>query len=220
MDTTKKVVIFAVCGFVLSFLVGLFSSVSFGIILLRAIVSALIFAGLYYALSIIFKRYLVDNTETVGQQAGTESIIPQRGQLIDIKLEDEFLPEEENAPLFKIPKELMPNKDNDSESATGVFNNVETSASMQPSMQHEQPSDEKLFAAPTKVTDNTNDIELGSLPDMDSMLSDMQGSPTSEVITTSDFANSEEMVVSGELRDAEKEIMAKAIHMVLARDNN
>ena len=213
MNTTKKVVTVAVCGFVLSFLVGLFSSVSFGIILLRAILCALIFAGLYYALSIVFERYLINS----GSSAGGDSLIPQKGQLIDIKVDDEILPEEENAPLFKIPKELMPESSNSADDADNAVEVLEPVDAQD--VVNAKPG-EKLFATPQSKKENTDGSELGSLPDMESMLSDMQSSPSSEVITTSDFANSNDMVASGELRGADKELMAKAIHTVLTRDNN
>lgn len=214
MNTTKKVVIVAVCGFVLSFLVGLISKVAFGHVLLRAILCALIFAGLYYALSIVFERYLVSGS--AGQSSGGDSLIPQKGQLIDIKVDDEILPEEENAPLFKIPKELMP-ENNNVENAEAVevlepVDGAQDAAVAKPG--------EKLFTTPQAKKENTGGSELGSLPDMESMLSDMQSSPSSDVITTSDFANSNDMVASGELRGADKELMAKAIHTVLTRDNN
>ena len=217
MNTTKKVVMVAVCGFVLSFLVGLISSVSFGIVLLRAIFCALIFAGLYYALSVVFQRFLIGNSGGSEQVSGGDSIIPQKGQLIDIRVDDEILPEEENAPLFKIPKELMPESANNADNAEAVevlepVDVVQDDAAVKPG--------EKLFATPQSKKENTGGSELGSLPDMESMLSDMQSSPSSEVITTSDFANSNDMVASGELRGADKELMAKAIHTVLTRDNN
>ncbi|MBO7135630.1 MAG: hypothetical protein J6V73_03275 [Spirochaetaceae bacterium] len=214
MTTTKKVVIVAVCGFVLSFLIGLISSVSFGIVLLRAVVCALIFAGLYYALSVVFQRFLIGNSGGSEHVSGGDSIIPQKGQLIDIKVDDEILPEEENAPLFKIPKELIPESNNN---AVEVLEPVENAQEV-----NDVKAGEKLFTTPQPQVknENTGDSELGSLPDMESMLSDMQSSPTSEVITTSDFANSDNMIASGELRGADKELMAKAIHTVLTRDNN
>ena len=214
MTTTKKVVIVAVCGFVLSFLIGLISSVSFGIVLLRAIFCALIFAGLYYALSVVFQRFLIGNSGGSEQVSGGDSIIPQKGQLIDIRVDDEILPEEENAPLFKIPKELIPESNNNAVEVLEPVENAQEVSDVKPG--------EKLFTTPqTQVKkENTGDSELGSLPDMESMLSDMQSSPTSEVITTSDFANSDNMIASGELRGADKELMAKAIHTVLTRDNN
>ena len=214
MTTTKKVVIVAVCGFVLSFLIGLISSVSFGIVLLRAVFCALIFAGLYYALSVVFQRFLISNSGALEHVSGGDSIIPQKGQLIDIKVDDEILPEEENAPLFKIPKELIPESNNN---AVEVLEPVENAQEV-----NDVKAGEKLFTTPQPQVknENTGDSELGSLPDMESMLSDMQSSPTSEVITTSDFANSDNMIASGELRGADKELMAKAIHTVLTRDNN
>ena len=214
MTTTKKVVIVAVCGFVLSFLIGLISSVSFGIVLLRAVFCALIFAGLYYALSVVFQRFLISNSGALEHVSGGDSIIPQKGQLIDIKVDDEILPEEENAPLFKIPKELIPESNNN---AVEVLEPVENAQEV-----NDVKTGEKLFTTPQSQVknENTGDSELGSLPDMESMLSDMQSSPTSEVITTSDFANSDNMIASGELRGADKELMAKAFHTVLTRDNN
>ena len=221
MTTTKKVVIVAVCGFVLSFLIGLISSVSFGIVLLRAIFCALIFAGLYYGLSFVFEHYLVSGSGTEGQSSGGDSIIPQKGQLIDIRVDDEILPEEENAPLFKIPKELIPESNNKAENAEPVEVLEPVDAAGAQEVNDVKPG-EKLFTTPQPQVkkENTGDSELGSLPDMESMLSDMKSSPTSDVITTSDFANSDDMIASGELRGADKELMAKAIHTVLTRDNN
>ena len=67
-------------------------------------------------------------------------------------------------------------------------------------------------------TDNTDNMELGSLPDIDTMLTDMK-KLGSDVITNSDFAKSEATAGSEELKGADTEIMARAIHTVLTRDN-
>ncbi len=216
MSTTKKVVIVAVIVFVLSFLIGLISSVSFGIVLLRAIICAVIFGALFYALSFVFQRFLVDGAGVSLDASGADSVVPQKGQLVDIKVEDTFLPEEENAPLFKIPKELMPNKE--TVSGSGVDEKIETAEAVG----EVSSGEEKLFevSQPKVLTPDPGATELGSLPDIDTMASDIQSSSSSEVITTSDFANSDGLVTSGELRGADKELMAKAIHTVLVRDND
>lgn len=212
MNKTKMIVAFALGGFVLSFIIGLVSSVSFGAVVLRALLSAAIFVGVYCAFSFVFSKYLAESSP---KEDISGLNIPAKGQMVDINLDGDLLPDDENGPAFKIPRELMPERNTmnqqvqveEDEVAVVTTENVVPS-SVEP--------EEKLFSAQQKTENMNDDAELGALPDMDSMLSSIQ-QPVGEVITNSDFATSGDTVSSEALRGADTEVMAKAIHTVLSQ---
>ena len=232
MNKTKVLLTAGTCGFVLSLLVGLISRVSFGVVFLRAILFALVFAGIAALGQFIFERFL-GNTGSVisGSTGAAGNEQDTKGQFVDIKVDDAVFPNEENAPLFQIPKELKPDWVNNGQSKTSAGSAAKTnSASSQGDDGAEplfsipsviQQTDEPLF---TPVQNNpapsSDEAELGMLPDMGSMLSDMQNSSNDDIIVTSDFANSGDTGRSGAMQAADTEIIAKAIHTVLARDNS
>ena len=111
-----KFIIISVCvGFLLSFFVGLFSGVSFGVVVLRALIFAVLFGALGFGLRIVFLRFLLDSSdmETSSHQ----------GSVVDISIGDEPLVEDENGPDFYVRKDLpvsdQRNAEKSSVSATG-----------------------------------------------------------------------------------------------------
>ncbi len=234
MNKTKVLLAAGTCGFVLSLLIGLISRVSFGVVFLRAVLFALVFAGIAALGQFIFERFL-NNTVSVNAEGSNTSGSEQasKGQFVDIKVEDAVFPNEENAPLFQIPKELKPDWSNNGQSKTsaGVPKKTDSAVSSQGEGDAEplfsipsgiQQTDEPLFTPVQNNPEPTSggDGELGMLPDMGSMLSDMQNSSNDDIIVTSDFANSGDTVRSGAMQAADTEIIAKAIHTVLSRDNS
>lgn len=109
MRNIKFISIFAACGFVLSFVFGLFSHSSFLLILLRALLCSVIFVVLGLLISFIFQRFLLDSN-TLGfesedvndsqQKNSTNSKKP--GQVIDVVVEDEELPASESDNHFVV----------------------------------------------------------------------------------------------------------------------
>ncbi|MBP5328677.1 MAG: hypothetical protein J6Y75_02130 [Spirochaetaceae bacterium] len=229
MSRTKYIISFASVGFVLSFIIGLFSSVPFGIILLRALISALVMACVYFAGSVIFDKFLDANgsvTETTPKKIKTTGNA-------DVSLDDSLIFDEENGPEFRIPKQLMnegvsePKKPAAKQESSASASNAE---SVSVTTAEVPPVEPKAESAPVKTepaaenfisvndTESADNMELGSLPDIDTMLTDMK-KLGSDVITNSDFAKSEATAGSEELKGADTEIMARAIHTVLTRDN-
>lgn len=84
----KPAIICGAAGFVLSFLVGLLSGVSFFVILGRALIVGAVLGGLSYAAMHIFKKYLPE----LFSDAESETASPQddeRGKNLNIVIDDE-----------------------------------------------------------------------------------------------------------------------------------
>jgi hypothetical protein len=89
----RSVIIAAVVGFALSSLVGLFAGVRLLPLALRALVSAVVCSGFAALLQWVFRRFLVVN--------GGGSVAPQVGKVLDITVDDGFLPESDT-PTFDV----------------------------------------------------------------------------------------------------------------------
>ena len=98
MINLKFIGILAVFGFLLSFVLGLLGDVSFGFVILRAVISALVSGGTAALVSFVFRKFLSENaaeTQTVKPSAMT-------GNVVDIRIEEEPLPDTENSPDFYV----------------------------------------------------------------------------------------------------------------------
>ena len=226
MNKTKYLISFASVGFVFSFIIGLFSSVPFGIILLRALISALVMACVYFAGSVVFEKFLDEGGMSV---SSTPTKVKTSGK-VDTALDDSLIFDDENGPEFRIPKQLInesipvakPQSEKSAESTASSVKNaateqVQTSRPVSDVSPAKQETSTENFIN-VNNTENIDNMELGSLPDIDTMLTDMK-KLGSDVITNSDFAKSEATAGSEELKGADTEIMARAIHTVLTRDN-
>ena len=230
MNRPKYIISFASVGFVLSFIIGLFSSVPFGIVLLRALISALVMACVFFAGSVVFDKFLDAN----GPVTEATPIKTKTNGNADVSVDDSLIFDEENGPEFRIPKQLM--NEGVSESKKTATKQESTASSVTAegpaavTTAQVSPVEPKADFAPAKTepaaenfisvndTESADNMELGSLPDIDTMLTDMK-KLGSDVITNSDFAKSEATAGSEELKGADTEIMARAIHTVLTRDN-
>ena len=103
--TKPNFIIIPVCvGFFLSFIVGLISSVTFGVILLRALIFAALFGVLGFGIGIVFQRFLLDASDLEG---GSEaSVNVRQGSVVDLSIGDEPLEEDENGPDFYVRKDI------------------------------------------------------------------------------------------------------------------
>ena len=104
MKNLKFIIGFAIFGFLLSFFSGLFSGAGFGIVLLKALLFALIFGALSFGISIVFQKFLAsDVSESVISENKTDSHPAKKSEhAVDIVLENEDLPPEENIQPFLV----------------------------------------------------------------------------------------------------------------------
>ena len=97
MRSTKSIGLFAACGFILSFVSGLFSHSSILSVLIKALVFAVVFGLLGFGISFIFSKFLSDGSggDFQGEYSAESSSGPVTtsalGQNVDITIQDEEL---------------------------------------------------------------------------------------------------------------------------------
>lgn len=102
MGNPKRLIYAAGVGFILSFIVGLFASIEFVHIIIRAVICAALFAGVAFVCQSIFYKYL-DEPSDSGE---TLSSAPKVGGIVDLTLDGEKLSEDSNAPRFNVNSNL------------------------------------------------------------------------------------------------------------------
>ncbi|MBR6079964.1 MAG: hypothetical protein IKP60_07400 [Treponema sp.] len=104
MRNLKKLIAPAVGGFVLSFFISLIATKgNFGVALLRGLLFAVIFAGLFFVIDFLFTRFL-DGTSSA---AGTPKSEPGLGANVDITLADEELADDGDDLKFFVGQNKM-----------------------------------------------------------------------------------------------------------------
>lgn len=242
MRSIKNIIIFASCGFILSFVFGLTSHSSFLSILLKAFIFAVCFALLGFAINFVFKKFLSE--ETSGESSdyststSTVSDSPKTGNVVDITIEDEELERSESQNHFVVGENHQMLNDSDIGNANGVkksaengnsgfvplrakenIENVSGTEAVSPKEAGTEPD------ANVNVASSGEGIGLDTLPDMENFAftESNEGEPSifegnSEIIGKSDFSSSSSSKAEPEVKDAE--LMAKAISSILADENS
>lgn len=100
----KNICISACVGFVLSFIIGLISRVTFGAITLRAFLFSLVFAALYVGISFLYEKFLSQPAKNVEVSDGENNSGQKSsaGNLINIVVDDSKLADDEQSPKFSV----------------------------------------------------------------------------------------------------------------------
>lgn len=108
MFNVKNIIIGASVGFFLSFIIGLFSFVAFGFVILRAFIFAIVGAGIGYGCSFVFGKFLNSGSDSVevSSSAGvhSSSASEKKGGVVDIVIDDENLDDDTGGPKFVLSK--------------------------------------------------------------------------------------------------------------------
>ena len=108
MRSTKSIGLFAACGFILSFVAGLFSHSSILSVLIKALIFAVVFGLLGLGISFIFNKFLSDGSGGDFQGEYTADVAPAAaassslGQNVDITIQDEELRPSESENHFVV----------------------------------------------------------------------------------------------------------------------
>ena len=108
MRSTKSIGLFAACGFILSFVAGLFSHSSILSVLIKALIFAVVFGLLGLGISFIFNKFLSDGSggdfqgEYTADSSPAASGASTLGQNVDITLQDEELRPSESENHFVV----------------------------------------------------------------------------------------------------------------------
>ncbi len=223
MFEPKVPVIGAITGFVLSFLVGLLSGVAFPVVLLRAALMALVFAGLAFGGKFLIQQFVPE----LVAPSSVDASVPAGGSMVDITVGET---EREENPFNISPETNMgdiPDFARDRAAAdTGSVPPSQETASVAAG---EFRPDPLLSAAPARADKPSGDFTgesaggLDILPDLADFVpqtvkkDDSAESPADTAAGRRDslFDTSE---LKGSSSPAETETMAKAIRTVLTRD--
>ena len=131
MRSAKSIGLFAVCGFILSFVSGLFSHTSILSVLLKALIFAVVFGLLGLGISFIFNKFLSDGSggdfqgEYTVDSSPAASCASSVGQNVDITIQDEELRPSESENHFVVgDKHQMLNDSDVRNSASPVSENT------------------------------------------------------------------------------------------------
>ena len=231
-------------GFIISILAGIIGGVSFGALLLHALVWGIVCGGVVTGSYAIYKSFLVEDMSNDSFDNGAESA--DKGQHVDIILDDEPLPDDASAPEFSInnmgkSKPFVNIKAREVESVLPEESAEPTAFKAMPLNGVTKSPDIQEFSEATEFVDSpvpksesvysTDSSGIGDLPDIDSVMGDIDGmgedlkdgNSSSNLIEDSDFATSD---TDPKLQQHSKDAvssnaneMARAIRSVLANDS-
>ena len=207
MQGTKFIGVFAACGFILSFLAGLFSHSSILSILLKALIFGLVFGLLGFGISFIYGKFLSDGNsgdfqgESAGDVPSSGSAASAVGQHVDITIQDEELRPSDSENHFVVGENHqmlndsdVRNSNNAAKSDTGfvplrnfeTVKNVSGTEAVIPSeaIAKSSPAAETVSAsqsAPVDFPKVGNDGGIDTLPDMENFVfSESSGSASGD----------------------------------------
>lgn len=222
MFNPKVLIITAAVGFVLSFLAGLFSGISFGYILLRALISAIILVLVAIGISYISKTFL-DVSVTLPVSGETTT-----GTTVDITVADEALPEESGAPEFYVadPEGIEKNDAQNSEQGfkpAGLASVVQFSGGNTVSVIDRSAGN--VPVQQTVVQDSvqqSSDAAFDELPDMNSFISGSDDTidATAETVTIPDSVKESKRIQKEQSADMkDSQVLAQALRTMISRDS-
>lgn len=107
MRRIKTICAFAILGFLISFIFGLFSGRFIVFVFLRALIFTAIFALLGLGISFLYEKFLDDessdmSSESINVNSSTGKETVQKGQLVDVTIQDEELPQGNSSNHFVV----------------------------------------------------------------------------------------------------------------------
>ena len=122
---------FAAFGLVLSLLFGFTSHAAFLILLLRAFIIALVFAGLGFVLFILADKFLMDDAESVEMTDNASSAAPVVGSKVDLYIRDQELDRDDGGNTYYVDDSSHQMLNNSDLRSTGFAVRPETSDPVQ-----------------------------------------------------------------------------------------
>lgn len=236
--------VFAACGFLLSLLFGLFSHTSILSVLIKALIFGLVFGGLGFGISFVFDTFLRDDssgefsaeTSVVDNNPGVSQMtVPSKGQMVDITIQDEELPDSESDNHFVVGDNHQMLHDSDFKKTEKSANETANSEGFVPLKKvetfknlsgKESVPPESVSSIPVSGESKNTSFDGGidTLPDMNNMVFEEEHSNYqesgdsdtgfSQTETVSHSSNREQP----EIKDAS--LIAKAISSVLADEDS
>ena len=138
MRSAKYIGLFAACGFILSFVSGLFSHSSILSVLLKALIFAVIFGLLGFGISFIYSKFLSDGSggEFQSDYSADTSSVPSAGSAlgnnVDITIQDEELAPSESENHYVVGDNHQMLNDSDVRNSQGGADDAQSSPGFVP----------------------------------------------------------------------------------------
>lgn len=158
MFSPKTALIGAIAGFAVSCIAGIIGSVSFGIVLLRAVLSALFSALLIGAVHFVYVRFLAD---AQGDDTNFAVKATPAGSTVDITLDDADLPDTDNAPDFFVEKDDAVFREETAQGMSSAAGTVEPLANAEAQPVQNAPGQNEAVASQTAAGANNKESVAG-----------------------------------------------------------
>ncbi|MFC2599949.1 MAG: hypothetical protein ACFNX1_02080 [Treponema lecithinolyticum] len=158
MFSPKTALIGAIAGFAVSCIAGIIGSVSFGIVLLRAVLSALFSALLIGAVHFVYVRFLAD---AQGDDTNFAVKAAPAGSTVDITLDDADLPDTDNAPDFFVEKDDAVFREETAQGMSSAAGTVEPLANAEAQPVQNAPGQNEAVASQTAAGANNKESVAG-----------------------------------------------------------
>lgn len=158
MFSPKTALIGAIAGFAVSCIAGIIGSVSFGIVLLRAVLSALFSALLIGAVHFVYVRFLAD---AQGDDTNFAVKATPAGSTVDITLDDADLPDTDNAPDFFVEKDDAVFREETAQGMSSAAGTVEPLANTEAQPVQNAPGQNEAVASQTAAGANNKESVAG-----------------------------------------------------------
>ena len=248
MRNFKSILYFAIFGFLISFVFGLFSHSSFLVIFVKAIIFLLVFALLGFVISFVFSKFLDDDsTNELSGEDGTNSSVQEnntKGKIVDLVIQDEELAPKQSENSFFVGSNRQMLNESDYSPNNQTTKNENENSGFVPLRDFKSPQNissvEAISGASTNnvsnssdgnissaTTNETNSDELDVLPEMSSfaaMDENVSHSNNDENDTDNGFepsytsSNRKSDSFVGDMPDTG--LIAKAISSVLSQESS
>ena len=127
MFNLKLTIYGAIFGLIISIFFGLVGGgIQFGVMMLRALISSLLCGGILALASFLFRRFLSEPTNDIS----TENSTNNPGGLVDITVDEDVLPDSDNAPDFYVSKKYTENQASQSDEEKTGFHGCNMDGNM------------------------------------------------------------------------------------------
>ncbi len=119
----------AVVGFILSFLVGLISSVGLGPMLVRSFIFAFVSVLTGFGLRFVANKFLLPTADSLNDTTAQEKPAETVGEVVDITVEDDELPDDGSASTFVFQKPVFASQTPNNGASEKVVSSTESATS-------------------------------------------------------------------------------------------
>ena len=155
MFNLKLTIFGAIFGLIISIFFGIMGGgIQFGVMMLRAFISSLLCGGILALASFIYRKFLLDS---VGDLSSSENVTPTTGGMVDIRIDDDVLPDSDSAPEFYVTRKYGASQFDNSD-----YSSVDTSEDKQSVKESIEPQEKQKDNTLNSFSQKAADTSIGA----------------------------------------------------------